>query len=188
MEINNNLLGECTRKMIKLSEEDEKKRIDEIANCQHLFVKLKSEPINYYGHNIDTVECVHCGLTNKYYGIEKMIRKYIASFDYTLLQKRNIIKFKLKDTTIESEMMMKLLQAKKELILLSDEVIETNHAGLLYQIAKKIEPLSSNNELFSIMQKLNKLETLEEKNNLSNIFDAVDLINRYQNDGKILKK
>lgn len=79
-----------------LNEED-KKSVDKMKNCEHLFVKfVEGEDINL-GHSSDCyydppiIQCVHCGLTNKYirevesdekYGLNKLLVKVVINSEF----------------------------------------------------------------------------------------------------------
>ena len=139
---------------------------EKMLNCNHLFVKLKIEKPNCEPHS--EVECVHCGLTNKYRLLEDFFRiKQMASDQY-------------KERTLESKVFDEI-KDKSSLNLISDKAIETNHPSLLYKLALTINPNANQNELFTIMQALNNLETDEEKLHLRKEEQAISLLKRYKN-------
>ena len=185
----NDMMAQVSKKLIKVSEEEEQKRINEIKSCNHLFVKLRDfDTSTYDGLDLSVVECVHCGVTNKYKELERVMKKYQRSLDFYVLTKLHYTNVQYNEQTIESKMMDEIKAENNELNMMSDDVIRTFHPGVLYKIAKIINPEAENAELFEIMQELNKLETTEEKNKLNNTFDATDLIRRYQKENKVLKK
>ena len=185
----NDLMAQCSRKLIKTTKEEEQKRIEEINNCNHLFVKLRDYDTSHYNNlDLSVVECVHCGVTNKYRDLERVMERYKRSLDYYVLTKFHYTNVEYNDETIESIMMRKIKSENPNLPMISDKILRSLHPGVLYKLAKLINPEADNNELFEIMQELNNLETFEEKNKLNNIFDATDLIERYVDKHKILKK
>ena len=185
----NDMMAQCSRKLIVQTPEEEQARINEIENCNHLFVKLRDFDLSLYDNlDLSIIECVHCGVTNKYQNLERVLQKYRKSLDIYMLSKLHYTSVDYKETTIETEMMNKIKDNGKKINMMSNEIIRSLHPGVLYQIAIMIKPNGSNEELFEIMQRLNELETSEEKNKLNSIEDATDLINRYKEDIKILKK
>ena len=185
----NDIMAQCSRKLIVKTKEEEQLRIDEIKNCNHLFVKLRDYNTSFYGNlDLSVIECVHCGVTNKYKDLERVLQKYRHSLDLYVLTKLHYTNVDYNETTIETVMMDKIKDENKELNMMSNEVIRSFHPGVLYQSAMIIKPDGSNFELFQIMKKLNELETFEEKNKLNSVDDASDLINRYKEEIKVLKK
>lgn len=186
---NNDMMTQCTRKLVKISDEETKKRIKEIENCDHLFVKLKENKEFIDNPDATIIECVNCGVTNKYFELERTMMRYRRSFEYYLVNTFHQLDIDYNDTTIESAMMIELRKKTNEFNLMSDEILRTFHPGLLYQIAKIINPSGTNEELFQIMKELNEIETTRERNKLIQVDDANELIERYyENKGKTLKK
>ena len=72
--------------------------------------------------------------------------------------------------------------------VISDNVIKTNPAKLLYKLAIIIKPQGTNEELFDIMTKLNELETNLEKWKLSKVEQCDDLLDRYKERKVLIKK
>ena len=140
-----------------------------MQTCKHLFIKLKEKTyITDQKYNHIIVECLHCGLTNKYRMLEDFFRiKEIARKPYN-------------ERTIETKVYMEIIKDESDLPLISEEVLATNHPRLLYFLAKTIEPTAQDNELFTIMNELNNLETPEEKQRLRTYEQASSLLNRYQ--------
>lgn len=68
---------------------------------------------------------------------------------------------------------------RNDVNLISSRVIDSKHAKILYDVAKKIYPYASNEKIIDIMYKLNLLETNSEKMNLNTVEDAKNLILRY---------
>lgn len=186
----NNLMAQCTRKAIKLSLEEEQERINEIRNCKHLFVKLRERDYSIYTpKDIPIIECVHCGVTNKYVNLEYTLNKFSRSRDYYVLNVYHYTDVEYNECTIETQMMNEICYNKEDIRLMSNEIVRTDHPSVLYDIAKILYPEADNEELVQVMQKLNKLETQEEKLKLSTIFDAKELIDRYvSEEEKVLKK
>ncbi len=99
----NDLMAQCSRKLIKVSPEEDQKRIDEIENCDHLFVKLRD-----YDHpnlDLNVIECVHCGVTNKYIELENTMLRYRKSLEYYVYTTFHFTNLEYKDTNIETVMM-----------------------------------------------------------------------------------
>jgi len=178
----NDLMAQCSKKLIKTTIDEEQNRINDINNCHHLFVKLRDCANN------DIVECVHCGVTNKYNELENTMSKCRKSLEFYVRTNFHLKDVEFKDITIESIMMSKILENDYKLNMLSDHVIRSNHPGLLYKIAIIINPEASNEELFEIMCDLHELETPEERIKLNSIDLSDELINRYKDNIKVLKK
>ena len=186
----NDMMAQFSKKLIKVTKEEEEKRINEISNCNHLFVKLREFNAEQNDNNLLIVECVHCGVTNKYCDLERVMSRYRRSLDYYVATNYHCINVEYMDNTIETRMMEEIKNSNTELNLMSDKILRSFHPGVLYRLAKMISPNADNDELFSIMQELNNIETFEEKNKLNNPSDATDLINRYNEleKGKVLIK
>lgn len=183
----NDILAQCSEKLVKLSDEEQNKRINEIRNCNHLFVKLREKNVDAT-ENIAIVECVHCGVTNKYQDVEKTVIRFRKSLEYYLLTKFKKNNIEYNSETIETMMMREILNVDDNINMLSKEGIRTLHPGLLYQLAKRIHEDASDEEIFLIMQKLNDLETASEKIKLLSVDDASNLLGRYNKQNKILIK
>ena len=87
------------------------------------------------------------------------------------------------DAPIESQMYYELLEhSRKSLNFLSQEVIDTLHPDLLYNLALQISPKASRKTIFDIMKQLHELETSQEKMRFSNRAENVArklLLSRY---------
>lgn len=82
----NDEFGQCMRKLRIVSTEFTQKRQEEIRKCNHLFVKLrKGEELfecnstDYY-KGANEVECVYCGLTNRFNRIEDVLDSEYIEF------------------------------------------------------------------------------------------------------------
>lgn len=165
------------------SQQDIDARRHELETCNHLFLELV--PSRYEGacHSSDCytvpsiVECVHCGLTNKFMAFDNSVtfdgsgrtRKFFADFPPAYFWKEKL--------TIESQVCRKEnLDAFEKL---SKEALMTFHPQVLYQLAKQIMPDASNQELFDIMKQLTILETSSEQIYLATVEQAEDLKARY---------
>lgn len=162
----------------------------QMKNCNHLFVKLKKG--QYYGgfHSSDceydpaVVICLKCSLTNKYIEMddisrqmERHIRIINPYYDYMV---------KINDRIFREQFSNAWSRGGKSFDesvfnLISNEVFKSNHSTLLYKIAKTITPDANDQEIFEIMKKLNEIETPEERDNLKNMEQAIDLIDRFNN-------
>ena len=163
-------------------------RKNEMCKCNHLFVKLREK--RYCGalHSSDCLdipsllECVHCGLTNKYEDFERL--------DVEIEMEKGIYDSERHKYTMETIMFHKLYKDafgrcgksfdESKFKLISDEVIRTDHPRLLYDLAKSINPKGNNKELFNIMKELNEIETDLEKFKLNKVEECSDLLERYK--------
>ena len=183
-------------------------RRQQMRRCNHEFILLKEgcwhngmgfNSSDYvYEHN--TIECVHCGLTNKYKKIEDTLMEMNES--------ESIFSLKKIKPAVESEE-FNLYFTKKDKVrtpfgigysdkfdvkLISKKIINSTHAPLLYHIARTIDINADNDRLIEIMLKLIELENDKEKMNLNTLEDAKSLISRYydfinqKTDGKKLVK
>lgn len=169
--VNNNLVKEYLNK-----------RRTEMRKCNHQFVLLQKggwnncggfDSTDYeYEHNI--VECVHCGLTNKYKDIECIVHSPSGGISYTSSQIGISVETQEFDSYFAND-----YSDKYDVNLISTRIINSKHAVLLYEIAKTICPPKDNEKLVEIMYKLSLLETSSEKRNLNTLEDAKELIIRY---------
>lgn len=146
-----------------------------MKQCEHEFIIVKKFDFNdegRYWYDDDIIECVHCGLSNKYIPFERL-----------LLADSKINRTPKPKLSVESEEFNLIypdrFQYGNNAILFSNIIIDSKHISLLYQIACFIKSDASANEIAEIMFKLNLLETKEERKYLSNIKDAENLIKRY---------
>lgn len=159
-------------KSLNTSSEDMMLKKEKMLSCQHLLVKIKERTSDLMDLNYNPIEieCVCCGLTNKYLVLE--------DFFFIKQMASNPDKYK----TIESEVYKEVFKDNNphELFdFISTEVLETYHPGLLYQLAKTINPQAKNDELFLIMKKLNAIETPQEKLRLMKYEQSSALLQRY---------
>ena len=164
---------------LNLPEENALIKKTNMLNCQHLFVKIKEKDNSLDSSLIDQnynsieVECVHCGLTNKFRQLEDFFRiKQMALDPY-------------RDKTLESKIFESLfkkvnLEDESLITLISNDVLETYHPGLLYRLALTLNPNANLDELFAIMNALNSLETSQERLRLKKDEQATDLLKRYK--------
>ena len=163
-----------------LTDEMKEKRLNQVKNCNHLFVCTEVNNLS------PVVECVHCGLNNRtlnfYYKFMKYVDKNKIPKEY-----QNIFPF-------EAKLFMEQLPLKdsNKFNLLSDDVIRTSHASVLYQAAREINTYADNQIIFQIMKKLNSLETEFERIKIERIEDTYELVSRYlksiQEESKTYKK
>lgn len=156
--------------------EERKKQIRE---CNHEFILLKKGGWNNCGgfdssdyvYEYNVIECVHCGVTNKYEELEQILREEQLSI---------FPKIKLSVETEEFNLIFKKSYSDKfDVNLISSQVIDSKHAKILYDVANKIYPYVSNERIVDIMYKLGLLETNSEKMNLNSVEEAKNLIIRY---------
>lgn len=154
-------------------------RKKQIRGCNHEFVLLKEGGWNNCGgfdssdyvYDYNVIECVHCGVTNKYEELEQILREDQVSI---------FPKIKLSVETEEFNLIFnKPYSDKFDVNLISSQVIDSKHVKILYDVVKKIYPYASNQKTVDIMYKLNLLETNSEKMNLNTVEDSENLIIRY---------
>ncbi len=182
----NDEAGQYFYKMyINSFDEYAERRREEMENCDHLFVKLKEGESSVGFHSSDYyydpahVECVHCGMTNRFMPFEEM---------------DNRGRYHPKKT-IETQVFEKTFRGsylrggksfdESSFHLISPEILPSYHPGLLYQMALQINPEGTNEELFEIMKQLHTLETRQEILRLKTLDQTEDLIKRYKS--KVLK-
>lgn len=190
----NDEFAQCMRKLRISSEEIIQKRREEMRNCNHLFVLLRKGEEIYGCHSTDyykganEVECVHCGLTNRFNKLEFVLdneyMEHSKSFRGMLPSQT-----KYNSKTLESEMFEEIFKSSyyrggksfnnSNLNLISEECLLTLHPRLLYTLALQINPLGSKDEIFKIMKTLHFLETPQEKIRLQTENQAFTLLSRY---------
>lgn len=190
----NDEFSQCMQKLRITSNEIIKKRRDEIGSCNHLFVKLREGKEIYGCHSTDyykrvcEVECVHCGLTNKFIKIEELLDSEYLMFSKSFIGMiPTLTSYSRK--TLESEMFEETFKNsyirggksfnESDINLISEECLTTCHPRILHNLAKQISQLGTNEELFKIMKELNLLETPKEKVSLQTIDQALPLLDRY---------
>lgn len=195
---NNDLLTQYIKACnLELTDEEKKLREQEVMQCRHDFVMLK--PARYMGAcslpNCEieepVVECVHCGLTNKFtYFMEVM--RLIGNVKYNEYDNNNYLylnNHKVEALPFESLLFNKLMASSYvKLYGLSTEVhphqyeqyaINSAHISVLYQVAKDLN-LGSDREVLETMGLLHELETLQEMMQIETKDDTVALVNRYK--------
>ena len=154
-------------------------RKKQIRGCNHEFVLLKEGgwdncggfDSSDYVYDYNAIECVHCGVTNKYEELEQILREEQVSI---------FPKIKLSVETEEFNLIFdKPYSDRNDVNLISSRVIDSKHAKILYDVAKKIYPYASNEKIVDIMYKISLLETNSEKMNLNTVEDVKELIIRY---------
>ena len=190
----NDEFGQCMRKLRIMPIEIAEKRQKEIKKCTHLFVKLRKGEEIYgyhssdYHKNADEVECVHCGLTNRFNRIEEVLEPdYIESLQTYKGMILSLTRYNKK--TLESQLFEEIFKDSyyrsgksfnnKSLSLINEECLMTYHPGLLYRMALQINPSGTNKEIFEIMKQLHSLETNQEKIRLQTNEQASSLLDRY---------
>jgi len=190
----NDEFGQCMRKLRIVSTEIKQKRQEEIKKCNHLFVKLRKGEVivgchstDYY-KDVDEVECVHCGLTNRFERIESILDNDYNEYFKTF---RGMIpsSTRYNRRTLESQLFREIFKNSyyrsgksfnnSSLNLISKECLLIYHPGLLYRLALQIKPSGNDKEIFEIMKQLHMLETNQEKIRLQTEEHAIELLNRY---------
>ena len=190
----NDEFGQCMRKLRIVPTEFTQKRQQEIRSCNHLFVKLRQGKEVFGCHSTDyykaadEVECVHCGLTNRFKKIEEVLDSEYIEFSKSF---RGMIPSltRYNKKTLESQMFEEIFKNSyfrgrksfnnMDINLISKECLLTYHPGLLYRLALQINPLGNAEELFEIMKILHLLETNQEKIRLQTEKQATSLLERY---------
>lgn len=186
--------GQYMRKLRITPTKITQKRQEEIRNCNHLFVKLRQGEEVFGCHSTDyykganEVECVHCGLTNRFNRIEEVLDSEYIEFSKSF---RGMIPSLTgyNKKTLESQMFEEVFKDSYfrggksfnnlDINLISEECLQTCHTGLLYSIALQINPLGNSEELFEIMKQLHSLENTQEKIRLQTEEQAISLLDRY---------
>lgn len=188
--INDNFT-QCVRGMKLLSEKYYMFRKNQMKRCNHLFVLTKkgyyigSDHSSDYIYQPNEIECVHCGITNKFIHLEEMIIEF----------NRKAIAY---SKTIETEMFLEIFGNnniesiktldKNTFTLISNEELNTYHPRLLYTLALQINELAEQDELFEIMKRLHELESSQEKLRLTTVEQTSDLLKRYEEKYKVFVK
>lgn len=196
---NNDLLTQYIKACnLELTDDEKELREQEVMQCRHDFVMLK--PARYMGAcslpNCEieepVVECIHCGLTNKYtYFMEVM--RLIGNVKYNDYDNKNYLYLnsrKVDALPFESLLFNKLMTSSYvKLYGLSNEInphqyeqyaINSAHISVLYQTAKELVN-GSDREVFEAMALLHELETLQEMMQIETKDDTRELVNRYKN-------
>ena len=169
------------------------KKEEEMLKCKHLFVKLK-EGERYsgfhssdYGQDPSLVECVHCGLTNRYLLEDDFYREnsylYTSAHLYYIYINNRIIRMKYNKGYTRGGKSFN----DNVFHMISQEELKTSHPDKLYYMAKQIKPEGKNKELFAIMKKIHyDIETPEERRSL-NAAQIADIIERYKENTQVKK-
>ena len=166
------------------------RRIKRFQNCNHLFVKTK-EGVHYcgfhssdYGNDPCIVVCLKCGLTNKHIEMDCIEKR---NYDVLLCLKNPLYKRLLdkNDEEFRKQFNKGYLRGGKAFDesvfnLISDKELRSNHPMLLYNLAKKINPDATDEEIFTIMERLHEIETPLERFQLCSIKESEELLNRYR--------
>lgn len=192
----NDLFGQYVHACILYrTKEEQEQRKKEVSECNHEFALLKET--EYYGalHSSDcstepaVVQCVHCGFTNKFIQLENQL---IASGVLQRLLTEDGWSFCWKyfpygnAEPFESKLFMEM---KPEINLISTkEPIPSLHISLLYQVAVELCGEVSLEEIWNVMKNLHDLETVHEKLYTFSKDDLQDLIKRYQESTKLVRK
>jgi len=190
----NDEFAQCMRKLRIKPNEITEARKEEIRKCNHLFVKLRNGEESYGCHSTDyyqeanEIECVYCGLTNRFNKIETILEPDYIEYSKTFRgMLPSLTRYNKK--TLESKMFEEIFKKSylrdgksfnnSSLNLISEECLLTYHPELLYRLALQISPLGNSEELFEIMKQLHSLETTQEKIRLQTEEQAISLLDRY---------
>ena len=136
---------------------DEVKKMNE---CNHLFVKFKDGVLVNLGHTSDCyydapiVQCVHCGLTNKYVAEEELDKMYNLYTD-PIKKIYNQVFFEQYGSAYRKGKYFD----ESVLNVISEDVLKVGNYYFcdpvsLYDSAKKVNQSSDNSELFKTMVEL----------------------------------
>ena len=182
---------------LSITGDEEINRINKMINCDHLFVKLQ-HPIEFtcawggkeFGTKPPLMQCVHCGLTNKFKEDDDLGNQKV-------LVSGSILNSVTVETKVFNSTYKKCYHREKyygyikcsfddsEIPYISREVLDTYHPGLLFDLAREINlSLDYTNphdreELFRIMKELREIETYHERLCLKHTMDATELLERY---------
>lgn len=158
------------------------KKKEKMSECNHLFVLLEQGSGDDLNNSFRTIECVHCGLTNKFMQIEERVL-----FEYILHKISLSADCKQMVETIGflekfGNFYQRGAKCFNELPinLIKDEVLPTYHPALLYKLAVMINPSASLEGIFTIMKTLHSIETPHERLRLKTIQEVNDLLERYR--------
>ena len=209
----NDILAQYIRVCENTSEEEQKKRDEEVNACSHLFALY--QPSEYIGacHSSDCsveepiIECVYRGLTNKFIHYEKQLEssgmimkippewKFLGFYDHLKYFGTRVYPF-------ENQLFKKFEKGRNlnQIKILGIEnvnafqlnqekyAIKSEHLGLLYKIATQLNPEGTEEEILEMMRSLFDLETSLEKLKLENLEDASELIVRYKDSIKLSRR
>lgn len=159
------------------TEEMKLKKQQQITNCNHLFVYTENDD------KIPVIECVHCGLSNR---MLNFYFKFMEHFDPKTIK---IAPGYPEELPFEASLFIhefpnsfvngKFVFNSNDYRIISNQIISTWHASILYKAACEIEATGSLEKIFQIMTDLNSLETEYEHVSIAKIQDAYELIRRY---------
>ena len=165
----------------KRSGEETESVIAKWRSCQHLFAKVrKSEYIGaFHSSDCETIparyECVRCGLTNRLIDMEIVLDCHPLVYDILPNVK------KIPDETTEWKLQQPEISEEN---LLSKDLIETVHPGILFDIAVELcltqEIRTTKKNIFNVMKELCEMETSTESLKISTVVHASALIERYK--------
>lgn len=185
--MNNDILAQYVRAGQSLTKAQELKRIEEIKACNHEFVIIKKgKYIGAFhssdcGFESDTIECIHCGLTNKFIKMVESMRPHFSGLHDIYLSN--------KSEPFESMLFNGFLNNTdyEDINFISSDELASDYPKLLYDIAVSINPEADSQELFFIMEELNDLQTRTERLKTCTLKDAEPLIIRYKEKHKVKK-
>ena len=150
-------------------------------SCKHLFVKVReSEYIGaFHSSDCETIparyECVKCGLTNRLIDTEEILDQHVSTAS-VLSDKKKV--------TDETKEWRRQRPKVSENNLLSKELINTLHPGVLFNVAVELclaQDIGVTKEnIFKVMKELREMETRTEQLKISTIVHAIALIERYE--------
>lgn len=173
--MNNDRFAQYIRAYTEPSNYRKNKRQEEVLSCDHEFVIL--EKGNYVGsfHSSDcefqssVIECVHCGVTNKFMKMTEELNLSLSSFSLRTPFESKLFEMIFPDTF-----------SLADINLISYDELPSDYPRLLYDVARSIKPAADNQELFDVMMELHHLQTPTERLKTCTIEDAQPLIERYK--------
>ena len=139
------LLVQSKEAQKKLSNKEKYVREVVTNYCNHEFIVYSKENSKHK----KIIECVHCGLTNKYTLYENYINQKLFENEF----KRK------KYESYETQLFNNSIKDITNINFLSQEELTSNHISLLYQLAVILADDSKDNyQIFEIMKLLDSLE------------------------------
>lgn len=176
--LNNDTLSQFY-KGYHVKDEIKKERLNKVCNCNHLFVLTDDTYVS------PTIECVYCALSNRTLNFYLEFLNAFKKSGYQLpdeyLKKipfeAELFILNYPDTYLNGQVNIDL----NKLNLLSNKIINTYHANVLYHAACDIVNTNNKELIFKAMEELNSLESDLEKIKLSKPEESYSLTRKYKN-------
>lgn len=195
--------AQCTRDVVVRGKQEVEQLLAKYRSCNHMFVILSKRGWHQSAifHILDNpvlIECVHCGLTNKFMLIEDTENGYPDA----RIHEREEFGIKVRSRGYTTEEFVKQFgwDGNNEYLdgqrYLSHDTIPSYHSGILFRIARTIyfsvrdkidtgESEGMEDAIFAIMKELHEMETPLERLKISSLVHASALIERYKHRHKL---